>query len=528
MTAAAAEQLAADEGLMLLKSEGSSTGYKGVTLAGSTSTPYMAQVKRSGKTVTLGFFATAEEAALEYARTPEGRAAVAAARAAAAALEIGNVEPANDDDQVGQADAPQRVSQREQKRTHGKDARATAKQVGAPDKPIILDTSRDDQKFYRSEELNAALRDWIRENVPADETFGGKRSKVFQEGDPAFEELRRLVAPMLGKAGLLLYMVNALIYDQGKISMIMPHKDSHHRLLERVTVVFDLTQCAAGETLHMHIPGYGYLRVPDAEGRQLCTVMPSTGMPTHSKVSTGSHAVLSLALFCYSAEHAQALLKLVANEATTHLSGISTVVHDLGVYDKLRGQEMISVDEWPAGEEKVRAAIEKRQLEIDEERKNREKATPSPQPPSQPSTAVDLPSFKDSATLYEYAKTSQVAHRVREMFSTAPAGGSEGGVSSMDVDAGGSAPMPGQAAPPGQLELPPLPRLVGNKRTLSVAMEDAGRNGQTLEVTVPTGAKGGDTVMVGTFNGAREVKVPRGLKPGDKFTITLQVLHIVN
>ena len=44
--------------------------------------PYQARVTRDGKKVHLGYFATAEEAALCVARSPEGRAA--AARAAAA------------------------------------------------------------------------------------------------------------------------------------------------------------------------------------------------------------------------------------------------------------------------------------------------------------------------------------------------------------------------------------------------------------------------------------------------------------
>ena len=44
--------------------------------------PYQAQVKRGGKQASLGGFATAEEAALYVARSPEGQAA--AGRAAAA------------------------------------------------------------------------------------------------------------------------------------------------------------------------------------------------------------------------------------------------------------------------------------------------------------------------------------------------------------------------------------------------------------------------------------------------------------
>ena len=66
------------EGLTLLEAD-NKTGYFGVHLC------YRAQVKRGGKDVYLGTFATAEEAALCVARTPEGRAA-----AVAAASEEGN------------------------------------------------------------------------------------------------------------------------------------------------------------------------------------------------------------------------------------------------------------------------------------------------------------------------------------------------------------------------------------------------------------------------------------------------------
>ena len=60
------------------------TGYFGVHLnsnKSSMSKPYQAQVSRGGKRVSLGSFATAEEAALCVARSPEGQAA--AGRAAA-------------------------------------------------------------------------------------------------------------------------------------------------------------------------------------------------------------------------------------------------------------------------------------------------------------------------------------------------------------------------------------------------------------------------------------------------------------
>ena len=79
MTAEKAVRQAEAEGLTLLKSEASSTGYKGVTFISSCkSKPYQVKVRRGGKTVHLGIFATAEEAALCYARTPEAQATAAA------------------------------------------------------------------------------------------------------------------------------------------------------------------------------------------------------------------------------------------------------------------------------------------------------------------------------------------------------------------------------------------------------------------------------------------------------------------
>ena len=63
------------EGLTLLKAD-SKTGYFGVYHRYiGTPKPYQAQVTRGGKRVSLGSFATAEEAALCVARSPEGRAA---------------------------------------------------------------------------------------------------------------------------------------------------------------------------------------------------------------------------------------------------------------------------------------------------------------------------------------------------------------------------------------------------------------------------------------------------------------------
>ena len=61
----------------------SGKGFFGVHLTNpGKSKPYLARVKRGGKLVSLGSFATAEEAALCVARSPEGQAA--APRSAAA------------------------------------------------------------------------------------------------------------------------------------------------------------------------------------------------------------------------------------------------------------------------------------------------------------------------------------------------------------------------------------------------------------------------------------------------------------
>ena len=63
------------------------TGYFGVRLKHpGQPKPFQAYVKRDGKQVHLGMFATAEEAALCVARSPEGRAAAKKAAAAPPAL----------------------------------------------------------------------------------------------------------------------------------------------------------------------------------------------------------------------------------------------------------------------------------------------------------------------------------------------------------------------------------------------------------------------------------------------------------
>ena len=88
MTAEEAFRQAEAEGLTLLRTEGSASGYKGVYSNASCKVkPYQANVRHDGKKMCLGTFATAEEAALciartqgRAARTPEKLAEAAAAR----------------------------------------------------------------------------------------------------------------------------------------------------------------------------------------------------------------------------------------------------------------------------------------------------------------------------------------------------------------------------------------------------------------------------------------------------------------
>ena len=82
LTSEEARQQAQAEGLTLLEAK-NKAGYFGVSLANpGCPKPYKAQLKCGGKDVSLGSFATAEEAALRVARSPEGQ--VAAQKAAAA------------------------------------------------------------------------------------------------------------------------------------------------------------------------------------------------------------------------------------------------------------------------------------------------------------------------------------------------------------------------------------------------------------------------------------------------------------
>ena len=79
LTSEQAQQQARAEGLTLIVAE-NTTGYFGVHhhATGHNLKPFQVQFKRGGKDVYLGTFATAEEAALCVARSPEGRAAAKA------------------------------------------------------------------------------------------------------------------------------------------------------------------------------------------------------------------------------------------------------------------------------------------------------------------------------------------------------------------------------------------------------------------------------------------------------------------
>ena len=85
LTSEEARQQAQAEGLTLRVAE-NKAGYHGVAHRPGASKPYQARVRRGDKEVSLGTFATAEEAALCVARTPEARAAAAKRATAAAPL----------------------------------------------------------------------------------------------------------------------------------------------------------------------------------------------------------------------------------------------------------------------------------------------------------------------------------------------------------------------------------------------------------------------------------------------------------
>ena len=89
-TAAEAVAKAEAEGLTLVRSD-NQAGFCGVTVTtdtGNRAKPYGARVWRDSKHVHLGCFATAEEAALHVARTPEAHADALEAKARAAAAKV--------------------------------------------------------------------------------------------------------------------------------------------------------------------------------------------------------------------------------------------------------------------------------------------------------------------------------------------------------------------------------------------------------------------------------------------------------
>ena len=91
------------EGLTLVKAD-NTTGYFGVSHQPGKTKPFQAQVKRGGKDVRLGYFPTAEEAALCVARSPEGRAAAAERAAAERARATPVPQPTTNEE--GQGTAP--------------------------------------------------------------------------------------------------------------------------------------------------------------------------------------------------------------------------------------------------------------------------------------------------------------------------------------------------------------------------------------------------------------------------------------
>ena len=91
MTAEEAVAQAEAEGLTLLRS-GTVSGFKNATFNNGRVKPYQTHVTRGGKKVHLGHFATAQEAALCFARTPEGRAAAAAPASAEEAVRQAEAE----------------------------------------------------------------------------------------------------------------------------------------------------------------------------------------------------------------------------------------------------------------------------------------------------------------------------------------------------------------------------------------------------------------------------------------------------
>ena len=81
LTSEDARQQAQVEGLVLLVAD-NTTGYFGVIFGVPGPKPFQAKVRCAGKMVHMGQFATAEEAALCVARSPEGKAAAEKAAAA--------------------------------------------------------------------------------------------------------------------------------------------------------------------------------------------------------------------------------------------------------------------------------------------------------------------------------------------------------------------------------------------------------------------------------------------------------------
>jgi len=214
--------------------------------------------------------------------------------------------------------------------------------------PIVFDATDELALLHFNDEIIGGMRQWheatiTKETTPR--TFGGKYSKVFGRTDDDFVSLWDIVAPVLGPDGMdwYVYKVNALLY--GEDAFIMPHDDSHDQFPERATLIVELSPGAAGETLHFTIGGRT-VRVPDAEGRQLVTLITTDSMYrhfTHVSTDTGRRAI---AFFLCKGVWAAQLQELQENAAPgSHPSPAMTALHDAEMRLQLHGQDRVDLVE---------------------------------------------------------------------------------------------------------------------------------------------------------------------------------------
>ena len=169
MTAAEALRQAAAEGLTLVRSD-SRTGYRGVKFSGSGLNHYQARVRRGGKQVSIGLFATAEEAALCYARTPEGRAAAPAPS---------KPPPMTAEEALRQAEAEGLTLLRQESNSSGKSAEKP------PDMPADVVVTLERQFVVASgakRKLEERFADLVQcKRFMSDEEYAAKRAELMNE-----------------------------------------------------------------------------------------------------------------------------------------------------------------------------------------------------------------------------------------------------------------------------------------------------------------------------------------------------------